>query len=62
MGKYYCLIAGLPNLSLEDSKLTYSVSEFRCELDGLLTRGNKAKSRMRGDVYLAMRSKVCMTL
>lgn len=41
MGKYYCLIAGLPNLSLEDSKLTYSVSEFREELDGLLTRGDK---------------------
>ena len=29
LSKYYCLIAGLPNISLDDSKLTYSVSEFR---------------------------------
>ncbi len=41
MGKYYCLIAGLPSLSLDDSKLTYSVSEFRRELDGVLAFGDK---------------------
>ena len=37
MGKYYCLIAGLPNIALDDSKLTYSISQFRQELDGILT-------------------------
>ena len=41
MGKYYCLIAGLPNLSLDDSKLTYSVSEFGRELNGILAFGDK---------------------
>ena len=41
MSKYYCLIAGLPNISLDDSKLTYSVSEFRKELDGILTSCDK---------------------
>lgn len=41
MSKYYCLIAGLPNISLDDSKLTYSVSEFRKELDGILTSRDK---------------------
>ena len=40
MSKYYCLIAGLPNISLDD-KLTYSVSEFRQELDGILTSCDK---------------------
>ena len=29
MGKYYCLIAGLPNITLDDSKIAYSVVEFR---------------------------------
>lgn len=41
MSKYYCLIAGLPNISLEDSKLTYSVSDFRQELEGILTPKDK---------------------
>lgn len=41
MSKYYCLIAGLPNISLEDSKLTYSVSDFRQELEGMLTPKDK---------------------
>lgn len=41
MSKYYYLIAGLPNIALDDSKLTYSVSEFRQELDGILTLGDK---------------------
>ena len=41
MGKYYCLIAGLPNIALDDSKLTYSISEFRQELDGILTKADK---------------------
>ncbi|MBR5298142.1 MAG: DUF2764 domain-containing protein [Parabacteroides sp.] len=41
MGKYYCLIAGLPDITLEDSKLTYSVADFREELDGILTDADK---------------------
>ena len=27
--KYYYLVAGLPELSLEDSKLSYTVADFR---------------------------------
>lgn len=41
MGKYYCLIAGLPNIALDDSKLAYSVTEFRQELDGILSAADK---------------------
>lgn len=41
MSKYYYLIAGLPNIALDDSKQPYSVSEFRQELDGILTCGDK---------------------
>lgn len=41
MGKYYCLIAGLPDIMLEDSKLTYSVADFREELEGILTDADK---------------------
>ena len=41
MGKYYCLVAGLPNIALEDSKLTTSVEAFREELEGILTRSDK---------------------
>ncbi|WP_321332256.1 DUF2764 family protein [uncultured Bacteroides sp.] len=32
MSKYYCLIAGLPELTLEDSKLNYTVADFKTEL------------------------------
>lgn len=41
MSKYYCLIAGLPNITLEDSKLTYTVAGFREELEGILTKKDK---------------------
>lgn len=41
MSKYYCLIAGLPNIALDDSKVPYSISEFRKELDGILTSADK---------------------
>lgn len=41
MSKYYCLIAGLPNIALEDNKLAYSVAGFREELDGILTKADK---------------------
>lgn len=38
MSKYYCLIAGLPDITLDDSRLTYSVADFRNELSDILTR------------------------
>ena len=41
MSKYYCLIAGLPNIALDDSKLAYTVSGFREELDGILSSKDK---------------------
>jgi len=37
MSKYYCLIAGLPDITLDDTKLTYSVAEFKEELDSVLS-------------------------
>ena len=30
-----------PNIALDDSKLTYSISQFRQELDGILTKADK---------------------
>lgn len=41
MSKYYYLIAGLPNIALDDSKLTYSISEFREEIDEMLSAADK---------------------
>ena len=41
MSKYYCLIAGLPDITLDDTKLTYSVAEFKDELDPVLSEGDK---------------------
>ena len=32
MGTYYCLVAGLPDISLDDGKLSYSVADFRSDL------------------------------
>ena len=41
MSKYYCLIAGLPNINPDDTKLTYTVSEFKAELEPILTQPDK---------------------
>jgi hypothetical protein len=41
MSKYYCLVAGLPNISLDDSKVPFTISEFRAELEGILTSSDK---------------------
>ena len=30
--KYYCLVAGFAELTLEDSKLSYTVADFKTEL------------------------------
>ncbi len=32
MTNYYCLVAGLPDLSLDDGKLNYTVTDFKSEL------------------------------
>lgn len=37
MSKYYCLVAGLPELTLEDSKLSYTVADFKTEFYPFLT-------------------------
>lgn len=41
MSKYYYLITGLPTIALDDSKLAYSVSDFRTEVEGMLTSKDK---------------------
>jgi len=41
MSKYYYLIAGLPNISLDDSKVPFTVDEFREELEATLTKKDK---------------------
>ncbi len=41
MGKYYYLIASLPNIELDDSKITYTVSDFREELTDVLTNEDR---------------------
>ena len=42
MGKYYCMIAGLSNITLDDSKIAYSVVEFREELQSILSRKDRS--------------------
>lgn len=32
MSKYYCLVAGLPDISLDDGKLTYTVADFKSDI------------------------------
>lgn len=41
MSKYYYLVAGLPELTLEDSKLSYTVADFKMELYPALSEENK---------------------
>ena len=41
MSKYYCLIAGLQDITLDDTKQTYSVAEFKEELDLILSGQDK---------------------
>ena len=38
MSKYYCLIAGLPDITLDDTKPAYSVAEFKEELSPILSK------------------------
>ena len=37
MSNYYALVAGLPNIAIDDSKLTYSIEDFRSEVCSTLT-------------------------
>lgn len=41
MSKYYYLVAGLPELTLEDSKLSYTVADFKAELYPALSEDDK---------------------
>ena len=41
MSKYYYLVAGLPELTLEDSKLSYTVADFKTELYPALSEEDK---------------------
>lgn len=36
MSEYYCLVAGLPDLSPDDTKIPFTIAEFREELDGIM--------------------------
>ena len=41
MSKYYYLVAGLPELTLEDSKLSYTVADFKSELYSALSEEDR---------------------
>ena len=41
MSKYFYLIAGLPDVALEDSKISYSVEEFNEEIYPYLSKKDK---------------------
>ena len=47
MGKYYYLVSGLPDISLDDGKLAYTVADFRAELEAPLS----AKDRKLIDLF-----------
>lgn len=42
MTNYYCLVAGLPDISLDDDKLSFTVADFRQEVYPGLSRGDRA--------------------
>lgn len=41
MGSYYCLMAGLPDISLDDTKAACSVADFKTELEEILSLSDK---------------------
>ena len=41
MTNYYCLVTGLPELSLEDGKLSYKVANFKTEIYPELSKADK---------------------
>lgn len=42
MSKYYYLVAGLPDLALDDSKLSYTVADFKTEFYPYLSDADKS--------------------
>ncbi|OAV70475.1 hypothetical protein Barb4_01349 [Bacteroidales bacterium Barb4] len=42
MGQYYYLIAGLPDIALDDGKIPFPITTFRTEAEGALTPKDKA--------------------
>lgn len=42
MRNYYCLVAGLPDITLDDSKLSYTVDQFAAELKDELSKTDYA--------------------
>lgn len=42
MRNYYCLVAGLPDITLDDSKLSYTVDQFAAELKEELSKSDYA--------------------
>ena len=47
MSKYYYLVAGLPELTLEDSKLSYTVADFKTEIYPGISSSERERSRRR---------------
>jgi len=45
MSKYYYLIAGLPSITPDDAKLTYSVTDFKAEIADYLSKHDKQLMR-----------------
>ena len=41
MTNYYCLVTGLPELSLEDGKLSYTVANFKTDIYPVLSKSDK---------------------
>ncbi len=41
MSSYYCLIAGLPDITIEDNKLNFTIKEFYQELSEVLSNEDK---------------------
>ena len=41
MSSYYCLMAGLPDIALDDSRGAQSVADFKAELEEVLTEADK---------------------
>ena len=47
MGKYYYLVSGLADISLDDGKLAYTVADLRAEMEAALS----AKDQKRIDLF-----------
>ena len=52
MSKYYYLVAGLPELTLEDRKLSYTVADFKTELYPAMSEDDKKLIDLFGGIDL----------